>query len=548
MRNKYLHGFARTTAALLVLSSSACTAPGDKRSEGPDTGDGDSELTPLTDDELLRVRIRRLTSAEYEASVRSLVPTSQGLTSDFPPDSRQGGYTRNHLQTIDSVLAEMYRSTASNVASEAVTAGLPMIAPCASTDSEETCANQFVTEFGARAYRRALEATEVADLMNVYRTGATEVGVVRGIALALGAILQSAGFLYVTEIGGEPEGTRATLPGDEIAAQLSYLLVGAPPDAALTDAARDGLLLDPEERRAQAWRLLQNDQSQAIRMIEEWLGIDALAKLGKDESVFPEFPELRESILGEASSFIGAVLRQHGASLSTLLTADFSFLDAPLAAHYEVPYPDGATGPQEVSLASTGRRGILTQAAFLSVHAHADSTSPVLRGVTVLRRLLCVDLPDPAELNIMVTVPLPDPDLTTRERFESHVADEQCAVCHKFIDPAGFPFEAFGAIGEPRSIENGVPVDTTGALVGGTDLDGPVDDAAELVTKLAGTEEVRRCFARQVFRYASAGGSEAAEDAFVRRWELLGPEQKDNMAEVLVAFVTSEQFIVRRTP
>src|SRR5206468_12463271 len=130
-----------------------------------------------------------------------------------------------------------------------------------------------------------------------------------------------------------------------------------------------------------------------------------------------------------------------------------------------------------VSLTATPRRGLLAQAAYFSTYAHDTYTSPVKRGVTVIRKLFCQNLQVPTgELGVKAMTPLPqDPDLTTRQRFASHSTDPACSSCHTRIDSIGFAFEEFDQVGRTRAMENGHPIDATGTLMG-TDVDGPYTD------------------------------------------------------------------------
>jgi hypothetical protein len=110
------------------------------------------------------------------------------------------------------------------------------------------------------------------------------------------------------------------------------------------------------------------------------------------------------------------------------------------------------------------------------------------------------------------TLPPADPKVSARERFEDHRSDVSCARCHRLIDPLGAPFEMYDAIGNYRTMDGPRPVDSEGELTGTRNSDGPVKDAVELVARLAATDEVRECVARQWLRYA-LGRQEAPDEA-----------------------------------
>ena len=209
------------------------------------SGSGGSQSVPLpmgTDPEaLLPTRIRRLSNAEYDASTAALLGTSERLASSFAPDSRQSGYTVNDAQRVDAVLVKQLFSAAETLAAQA-RPNFAQLAPCDGGADPESCAQAFIDSFGAKAYRRPLESDEALGLLDVYRVGAEGASYEDGIELVIRALLQSAGFLYLTELGnGAPDANGVvTLTPHELASSLSYLITAGPPDQPLLDAALSG--------------------------------------------------------------------------------------------------------------------------------------------------------------------------------------------------------------------------------------------------------------------------------------------------------------------
>jgi hypothetical protein len=320
----------------------------------------------------------------------------------------------------------------------------------------------------------------------------------------------------------------------------------------LLEVAASGSLVTPEAREAEARRLLATPagRERFVRVVREWLGIDDVARREKSQNVYPEFAGLSQSMEQESRAFIEEVLFNENGTLSDLLTADWTIADAPLAAFY------GATSAgdgQRTSLAGLGRRGILNQAAFLSVFASNNGSHPVFRGVAIMRRIACLDIPDPGSLGIVVSFPATDPSKTTRGRFEQHALDAKCAGCHAAIDNLGFAFENFDGMGKWRTTEqeNGQAIDAGVSLAIGSDLDGTYASSEELIEALAHSTSVKQCLARQLFRSTAARSDASvldAEDGFVDLWKQLPEDQQGRLAEVLLAFVKSPTFIQRRTP
>jgi hypothetical protein len=505
-----------------------------------------------------------LTNAEYDASVQALLGTrmSPSVEFSFPPDARQGpanspagaAFTVNDAQRVDPVLADKLDAAAQALVAEARDNGrLATLAPCADpAGASEACAKSFLRSFGAKAYRRALGDAEVDFLVSrpgsAYHVGADGYAYDDGIDLLTRVLLQSPGFLYVTELGEPGASGTVTLTPNEIATELSYLLTSAPPDDALLERAASGALAESAAREAEARRLLATPAGRArlVRVVEEWLGIREVARREKAVSVYPEFSRMSEAMESESHAFIDEVLTRSTGTLTELLTADWSIIEEPLAELYGVPW---AGAGQRTSFAGVGRRGILNQAAFLSVFATNNGSHPVFRGVALMRRIACLSTEDPGALGIVVSFPAADPSKTTRERFSVHATDEACAGCHSTIDAFGFALENFDGIGRLRTTENGRPVDTGVTVDTGSDFDGSYANSTELVVAFAESDAVKSCLARQIFRSSAARSDAsvaAAESAFVETWRALPAAERDSLTDILVAYVKKPSFVERR--
>ena len=501
---------------------------------------------------LLLARIRRLANAEYDATVHKLLSTGTSPASgpDFPPDFRQGGFTVNDAQRIDAVLVERLALSADALATEAQRNGtLARLAPCSHPSRARRCARAFVTSFGAKVYRRPLVAEEAKALLTLYDVGAEGATYEDGVAHVLRGLLQSAGFLYLTELGDgriSKDGTVELTP-DEIASSLSYFLTSAPPDAELLSKARAGALSDPGEREAEARRLLRSEplaQDSVVRIVREWLGIDRIDQSAKDTLVYPQFAAQKSRIVAESKDFVRAVAFRSSGTVSELLGATWTVDSGPLDL-----YQTAGDGPVAGSTTLVGRVGILNQAAFLATYANAHESHPVFRGVAVARRVACLPLDSPTAFDIIVVPPIPDRGKTTRERFRVHSQDALCQTCHSLIDPFGFSFEHFDGMGVFRGQENGRPVDSAVVVRQHVEFDGPYADSNELASALARSESVRECFARFLFRAGAATGRSAgvlAESEFLDTWRSMPAASQGNVVETLVAFVRRPSFTRRR--
>jgi hypothetical protein len=531
---------------------------------------------------LIPARVRRLANAEYDSSVQVLLGTTQTLAAKtFPPDSRQSGYTLNDNQIVSSVLAAQVDEAAQTLVAEARQNGkLANLAPCSNASTGgAACAKTFVETFGAKAYRRALTDAEANNLLVLYTaavTGDTGTSPYNdGIDFLARAILDSPGFLYVTELG-TTSGDKIPLAPNEVAVSMAYLLTAAPPDQALLTAASSGALDTPDGREKEARRLLALPAAQprVVRLLREWLGIDGIAGIAKDSQVYPDFANYRAAMDAESQSFVKEVAFNSTGTVKELLSADWSVIgtDTGLSSgdasnyfksFYKVTkVATSGHQPLAGSFGSGARLGVLNQGAFPSVFAHAGQSAPVKRGVAVMRRIACLPVADPITLNIMVVPPVPDPakPMTTRDLFAAHPKDQLCASCHTTIDALGFTFEQLDGAGTYRagmekvtttSGSTMLPVNTATSVAGtGSSLDGNYADSNALAQALSTSPGVAECVARHLFR-GSMGRSDSSvsktEDAFIADdWGSLSAEKKINFLEVLVSLVRSTIFTQRR--
>jgi hypothetical protein len=490
---------------------------------------------------LIPARIRRLTNAEFGKSAQAVTGSSQLVGQDFAPDLRQDGYTVNEAQVVDPILAKQYGAAAEKLAAEVKTRATDL-APCADAAAAggEACATTFIEAWGAKAYRRPLDQAEIDGLVGLYKVGANGATYADGIELVVRGLLQSAGFIYLTELGDGTPGSVATLTPYELASSLSYGFTGGPPSAELLQVALAGGLSTGEGRAEQARLLLgPAARDKVVSMLREWIGIDRLNATAKDTNIYPDFAALKAPMFDETDTFINAVMMSPSPTVGELLGREYTPENSSLASFYAK-----SSGP--------ARRGLLNQGAFLSVYAHAHESAPVLRGVAVLRRVACLEIKSPTSLNINVVPPLPDPSKSTRERYAIHATDPMCAQCHNAIDAFGFAFENFDGMGGYRTTDNGVAVDGSVNVALGTDFDGTYADSNELATAMSQAPSVQACFARNLFRSASgrSAGAEAqaTEQQFLDFVKTIEAANTGNIVETLVAYVQSTLFAQRRNP
>ena len=352
---------------------------------------------------------------------------------------------------------------------------------------ESACAAKIFAQLATRAYRRPVgtrDAAVLQPLMAAYQEGRKRGDFDVGVQYGVARVLVDPRFLFRLE--SDPAKSiagRAYRVSDiELASRLSFFLWSSVPDEELLGIAAAGRLGRPAELRKQVQRMLEDPRASALseNFAAQWLLLRNLAMATPDD---PEFDSaLRRAMEKETQLLFDSVLRENR-PVTTLLNADYTFLNERLARHYGI---EGVRGNQmrRVSLpADSPRRGLLGQASLLTVTSVADRTSPVTRGKWVLENLLGLHVPTPppgVETNLDVSVHLEGP-ATLRRRLELHREQPACRGCHAVIDPIGFAMEPFDKTGRLRTEDAGMQIDARGTMMDGTELNGPTDLRAALL-------------------------------------------------------------------
>lgn len=307
-----------------------------------------------------------------------------------------------------------------------------------------------VTSFAARAFRRPVTNEELAPyfryLNNQYaETKDWHESVLRTFTAMMGSV----DFLYLREEGSE-------LNPFALASRLSYFLWSTMPDAELFALAKSGKLKEPAVLKAQVARMLADPRADRFgdSFTDQWLALDTLGTMppdakSKDYRIYYR-ANLEPAMREETHQYFRHVLREN-LSVRDFIDSDYSFINAGLADLYELPFTGGKDEFARVSLPPTSHRGgLMGHASVLTLSANGVDTSPVERGVWVLKHLLGTPPPPPPK-----EVPALVPDLngakTVRELLEKHRNDAACMECHRRIDPPGFALEAYDPIGRFRT-------------------------------------------------------------------------------------------------
>ncbi len=450
--------------------------------------------------------LRRLTRVELDNSLARLtLDTNHRAFGAMPGEALEPFDNASEKQLASAVWVEAAERVAEQIAADIIASPSRRTAlvPCTPVGADDPeCLGRFVRQFGRRVLRRPLTEAEVTEFMSL-RTLALQ----RGdfwtcVELVIRRLLQDPEFLFRVEVGTRGADGVIQLDAFEVASRMSFLIQGSTPPNWLLDAAQAGTLSTPVQLRAAASRLLEEPEGRArVEVFHAmWLGYTNL----------PHSTALNASMMAESTALVRKVIFEDRADYRTLFTAENTWVDATLAAHYGLTGP--VAGSAWIPYGTTGRKGILSHGALLSNGVKQADTSPTLRGKWIRNRLFCEEIPPPPPDAVADVPPPASTGVVCKvDRYREHRTVASCAGCHAQMDPIGFGLEQFDRAGKFRDREADHPeclITGDGALTGFGSFRGP----AGLADLMISSGVVESCLVKQLFRY-TVGRKETADDS-----------------------------------
>jgi hypothetical protein len=473
-----------------VTSSDA--GPGET-SSGANPVDHDTESEPA-----MGPVVVRLTQVELNHVLRDVLGDTSEPARSFVAEDEYTPFDNDaQRQTVSSSLIDGIAVLADDVASrlaydESVRSSWMPCEPDGDTDS--VCFDTTVANIGERLLRRRLTQSEVERYRVLLDFASERQDFYAAVELLLSALIQDPEFLYRMERGLPDDPT--TLGDYELATRMGFLLLGSTPDDELLVAARNGELRDPETRRAQAERLLQDSRArtQINRFHAMWLGYRAI----------PHDAMLNDAFQLETESLIERVVFDEPQNYLQLFQSAETYLNEALADHYGFDAPSGGEGWVTYPL-DAGRAGILSHGSVLSAFAKFNDTSPTQRGIFIRTRLLCLGVPTAPP-----TVDVDQPpggeasaDACKFERYRLHREQSGCADCHNLFEPIGMGLEQFDRAGRYRVHDDDneeCEIPANGEVPGMGTFSGP----KELAQLLVDNDAIQGCMVRHFLQYTLA--------------------------------------------
>jgi hypothetical protein len=500
-------------------------------------------------------RLARLSRQQWSNTVRDLLKLTDisDVDKDISGDALVGFDSQADALFVGEMLRQEFATAAEKLAGKVTgdPAALARLVPAGGPSDIAGRGRAFISSFGLRAFRRPLTDAEVTTHLALFNQGPTLYPGVEafnaGVSLVIQAMLQSPHFLYRTELGTATAGaSKLPLNDYEVSAKLAFAITNTMPDDALFSAAAAGQLQERANVISQAKRLLAgprgkegltNFQAQVFRL-------GTYDGITRDPAVFPDFkPNTPASMRTEVVRFLEWIFTE-GRGVKDIYTTPIGFVNSAIAPLYGLTGNFTADTFTKVDLDPSQRSGLLTQPGFLSSYITGTDPDIIHRGVFIALRILCVTLPPPSPL----ATPLPEfqPNMTNRERVEKTTGRGTCGEgCHSsLLNPLGYAFENYDAIGKHRTIDHGKPVDAASVAM----LDGApksFSNGVELSRLIAEAKQTHACYAQNMMTYLHGRLLAAEEQPTVDYYARLSRAGMVSLQDLELALVTNDAFLNR---
>lgn len=430
--------------------------------------------------------------------IPSAPPATFSLQTILPPDDRSYGYERGI-----AVNREWDQSTTIAALEFADIAAQELWPQFERRRKNKDNANReklrsFLTEVVTTAFRGPLtEELQQTYVDQQLKVTPDDTEAIRRVCLLA---LKSPRFLY-------PLADSHQSLSQQVANRLALVLHDSlPSNEWLLKQIADNKLQDEAAIRAAAKRMLNDYRTHAKTrdMLHAWLNLDHLTDIHKDQAKFPDFDAALVSDLRTSLDlFLDDIVWSDDSDFRRLILADTAWTTERIASFYGdawKPASESNADFHRTSPDSNSRLGLVNHPFLMSGLAYHDSTSPIHRGVFLIRYILGRTLRPPSEAFTPLSPDL-HPDLTTRERVDLQTSPTSCQVCHTRINGLGFTLENFDAVGRYREQEREKPIDPAGSYTDRSGKEVTFRAPQDLAEFLASSDDVHQAFVNRVFQH-----------------------------------------------
>lgn len=515
-------------------------------------------ITCTTGSNLLKPQIKRLTPMQFK---NSLIAVFGSIFSDnqFPTLNetipKLDFANDPQLMQVNQVNINAYYDSTLLLANT-ISGSVFSIVNCVNSTTD-SCFTSTLQTYGPLLWRRPLTSTEINDIQSgLTAIQATNVSRRLRMNYLLAQLILSPNHLFLTELGtgSTPQQSVFYLTHYEIASLLSFSIWDSPPDTTLYNLARDQRLHSIAILKEQAQRMASDPRSakKLSSFVVELLKLDLVKTVLKNAS-FNLTSQERNDLFLSANAGLDSVYGSPSANFLAAFSQQPFYVNSSSARFFNTPTTGLTTNFTPLTLPTNQRHGILSHPAFLTVQGGEVASGIVKRGVFTLEQLLCYHMP-PAPANTTPNLNLPpdfDPTaLTAREELRvTHSSQTSCMGCHQSIDPTGFAYENFNAIGSFRLTErNNLTIDASGSIAGIISQPISFTNSTDFFRKLERSPDFQKCMKKKYFKYLSGQSAQSgAGQCEFENFEKNSLTKPSSVGGVFESFIELESF-VRRNP
>ncbi len=516
--------------------------------------------------------LRRLNRVEYGRSVQSLFGIDPAISEVISADTVAFGFDNiADAMSLTPTQIEQYAQAANLIAEHiAKDAGKKSNAQLAKLfktdqgdfrslkpDAADTQAQQVIQRLIDQAFRRPSNEKDLQPVLKIYQA-ARDAGrtPAESMSNVIRAVVLSPRFLFRIE-QLQPKQTEPYLVDSyDMLSRLSFFFWSAPPTPELSAFAKQHDLKKLDVLQDFAKNMLQSPKAKNglyEQFVLQWLRLGALLTHNVDSKTFPEFQSsLLKDMQLEVIETVHATV-QNGGKIGDLLEADSVYINARLADHYGLrPQYDAAQAAsknsdfRKVNSGDSKFGGLATSGAIMVSTADPFRTNVPRRG-NYFASVFFGDPPPPPppEVPELDTSSAATANLTLREKLEQHRANPQCANCHAKMDPIGFAFENFDAVGRWRELDANKPIDASGELEDGSKFNGPAEFKKLMLNR---REQIGTHLLRQMLIYALGRGLTVSDECTVQNLVEQAKASDWKLESMILSVATCDAMRYRTNP
>ena len=411
--------------------------------------------------------------------------------------------------------------------------------------NNERTAKLVLSRFLTKAWRKPIDSqTAEKWFQHFKKISRDENSSIYALRETLATSLASTNFIYLSELKPN-ESKPSKLSTHELAARLSYFIWSSMPDVELRALADEDKLDDPKVLAAQVQRMMNDRKVNrfAEEFSKQWLDLGGVDRVAVNPRYHKNFDNrLKPYMQAESLEFFKEIFRKDE-SITKIIDADFTMLNARLAKHYGLEGPKSQRF-ERTSLQGTNRvGGILGHASIHLSGSDGAESHPIRRAVWVRDRLLH-DPPKPPPPDVPgIEESVKDFEkLSLREQLEFHRKKESCNDCHRTLDPWGIALEEYSAVGLKReeTTVHKKPITSDTILPGNHPVDG-VEELQKFILSHR-KDQFAHAFCSKVLTYALGRSLTLEDEILVNELKNEFVKNRFRLSGLLKNIVLSETF------